>query len=37
MLAAAAALIRHRVERISVPPMSEEWLLAHERDTHDPM
>jgi hypothetical protein len=37
IFAAAATLIRQRLEHISVPPMSEEWLLNHERDTHDRM
>jgi hypothetical protein len=35
VLAGLATLIRNRLRRISVPPMSEEWLLNHDRDTHD--
>jgi hypothetical protein len=35
LFAALATLIKHRLEHISVPRMSDEWLLNHERDTRE--
>ena len=36
IVASIAAAIRRRYQRISVEPMSEQWLLNHQRDTHEP-
>jgi hypothetical protein len=35
VLALIASVVRQRVHHIPLPRMSEEWLLNHQRESHD--
>jgi len=36
LFAALFTIIKHRLEHITVPRMSDEWLVNHQRGTHEP-